>query len=482
MCHSRAVVTVSAALLLCASVAAADVMGERLAWFRSEPLAADGYVVWTNIDTWWLASLDLSTGTERNLAGGGYAARTGGKYVVWSKNEGAPGGPQDVRGYDLQAGVGFPIAVEPGVIEGGPDVGGSLCVYVREYDIHSLDLLTGASRVICDQANGQSMPATDGRTVVWEETRNFATSNQDIYAYDMVTHTERTVCTVPLNQFRPDVCGRYVVWEDYRNGSTRDIWGYDLLTGTEFPICRAAGEQERPRISGNWVVWQDARAGSANSRVYGYDLALGVEFPIATTAGGHYVPDVYGNHVVWQVGPGYPAPAAYSAWLAEHVLLMQFEPGQTPAGLGLAVTAGAGGGAEVCNVSGNTMLRLFDTAGDPVSVTAACRARDYVTIEFDYRFATDGKLEILLGGHLVDTVLAPAGGPGRDSLAAYDERFDLAAFGLAEGDCPLTFRLSNQGDPEFFMDGLMVSSPLPEPATLALVALGALGVLRRRKA
>ena len=94
-------------------------------------------------------------------------------------------------------------------------------------------------------------------------------------------------------------------------------------------------------------------------------------------------------------------------------------------------------------------------------------------------FATDGKLEILLGGVAFDTIYAPASGAGRESFATFQDSYNLADHGLVPGQLELEFRLSNSGDPVLYMDDMQIATQVPEPAVLGSLVLG-LAMLRRR--
>ena len=142
--------------------------------------------------------------------------------------------------------------------------------------------------------------------------------------------------------------------------------------------------------------------------------------------------------------------------------------------------------------SGQAVLQLRDlgTEGERiVALTTALHVDDeYLHVSFDYRFMTDGKLKIELQGTLLDHIHSPLDDPdaidlGRDTYAEYDKWFNLTALGFTEGTTrDLTFTLANIGDPEIRLDGLRIeTSGIPEPATLSLLAVGGLAMLRRRR-
>lgn len=134
-----------------------------------------------------------------------------------------------------------------------------------EYDVWAANLATGERFLVSGAPEDQQFPHTDGRYVVWEDTRSAATGS-DIYLFDLRSRTERPLCTNASTQEYPRVWGNLVVWMDWRSGRC-DIYGHDLATGQEFPVCVASGDQLYPAIHGNRVVWQDKRNG--NFDIYG---------------------------------------------------------------------------------------------------------------------------------------------------------------------------------------------------------------------
>jgi len=169
-----------------------------------------------------------------------------------------------------------------------------------------------------------------------------------------------------------------------------------------------------------------------------------------------------------------------------------FHHGATLGSRGYTVaTANPTGVAEIIDDpenAGNGLMRLFDSASGPVAVSATKRASlplPLVTVEFDYRFLTVGKLNVLLDGTIVDTIPAPVSGdgsPDSTNMAHYDEVFNTIAAGLTPGEMDLTFELVNEGDPEFYLDNLQVTNETPEPTALLLLAIGGFaGFLRKRR-
>jgi hypothetical protein len=103
-----------------------------------------------------------------------------------------------------------------------------------------------------------------------------------------------------------------------------------------------------------------------------------------------------------------------------------------------------------------------------------------IQVEFEYLFATDGKLQVILDGETLDTLDSPGIGQAGylgSGWAHYSHAFTLAGPSL---DSAVQLKVSNVGDPEFYLDNWSVTN-LPEPTTSVLLALGELGALLRRR-
>ncbi|MFO8013741.1 MAG: PEP-CTERM sorting domain-containing protein [Phycisphaerae bacterium] len=101
-------------------------------------------------------------------------------------------------------------------------------------------------------------------------------------------------------------------------------------------------------------------------------------------------------------------------------------------------------------------------------------------LDFLFRFpSSEGVLELLLDGQTLDTLDASVVGPMSDFAAHRTDVLDPALAHLE--DVPLTFRLDGPTGTEVHFDEVSLRG-IPEPATLALLALGGLAMLRRRTA
>jgi beta propeller repeat protein len=328
-----------------------------------------------------------------------------------------------------------------------------------------------------------------------------------IYGVDLSTNQELVICPTETAQF-PKVSGNVVVWQDDRNGDT-DIYGYDMATQTEFPICTAVGIQNAVSISGDLVVWQDTRNGGSD--IYGYDLASGQEIAIATN--GHYqgYPVTNGDLVAWVDGR--------DNWAIY---------GQNIGGTGDFLISPGGVNVEwrqSLDMSGEVVVwRDWFDSGEPGDVGGVRTDQKLPTNEFRVTYGGYAEDSPAISGDIV--VFEKSGlyaGPFSD-IYGYDlasgTEFDIAvdwAEGLRQfapdisGDIVVWVEVeelgglgtdmdiqgydlttgsgfdictegSRQGNPS--IDGNIVvweDGRVPEPATLSLLAMGGVSLLRRKK-
>lgn len=150
---------------------------------------------------------------------------------------------------------------------------------------------------ICSESGSQNNAriaynrANDFFLVVWDDTRNLATSGTDIYgrlvkADGTPLGISTSISSAPGSQNSPDIAfdpdrnRSLVVWQDSRNSSTseEDVYGRFVgnglvQQGDEFAISTGAGDQWGPRVgyAGNGrflVIWED-RASSLSEELHG---------------------------------------------------------------------------------------------------------------------------------------------------------------------------------------------------------------------
>jgi len=126
---------------------------------------------------------------------------------------------------------------------------------------------------------------------------DYRNSDRDIYGYNMATGEQLSICTVAGDQRYPSISGGTIVWYDERNGG-RAIYGYDLSTSQEFMLPATCDPvRGSVRIDGDIVVWTDWRNG--NRDIYAYDLSTGQEFAVCLDPSPQHIPAVSGDVIAW---------------------------------------------------------------------------------------------------------------------------------------------------------------------------------------
>jgi hypothetical protein len=154
--------------------------------------------------------------------------------------------------------------------------------------------------------------------------------------------------------------------------------------------------------------------------------------------------------------------------------------------LGFSVTADTSGIAAVIvdpTDPGNGLLKLEDSLGNPVGVSKTEQLDAVVDISFDYRFITDGKLKLTIGGVEAATILPPADGPGSTAsteMANYSDSFELAALGLVGTEHEIAWTLVNDVDPIMYLDNFQVVVT-PEPTVMSLLGVMTVFLAGRRR-
>jgi len=168
--------------------------------------------------------------------------------------------------------------------------------------LRAKDLRAGRRFDVDSPGKGFSQPDVSGNVAVWVDYRS---GEADIYAWDLDARRETAVCTAAGDQYAPRISGDVVVWRDERDG-TRTIRGYNLATGQNLIVPTPAGAAPQGiEIRDNTVVWSDWRNGDpedwsrGNADIYAYDLATGQETAICTDPAKQSIPRISGNIVVW---------------------------------------------------------------------------------------------------------------------------------------------------------------------------------------
>jgi len=79
-------------------------------------------------------------------------------------------------------------------------------------------------------------------------------------------------------QKAPSISGDIVVWEDHRSGQA-EIYGYNLVTEQEFPIATGGRAKEFPQIDGSLVMWKES-FNDTNRQLFCKDLDSGQVYTV----------------------------------------------------------------------------------------------------------------------------------------------------------------------------------------------------------
>ncbi len=131
----------------------------------------------------------------------------------------------------------------------------------------------------------------------------------------------------------------------------------------------------------------------------------------------------------------------------------------------------------VAEANSEDMLRLFSPDGSRVGISTIIELPSLLAVYFEYLAKTEGKLGIYLGDELLSELAFAL--PLATEVGQFDGLFDVSYFGYLEGDeADFKLILSGLGDPEVYVDTLILGEPIsappiiPEPSTLVLWALG----------
>ena len=152
--------------------------------------------------------------------------------------------------------------------------------------------------------------------------------------------------------------------------------------------------------------------------------------------------------------------------------------------LGFTVTVGPNGlvvsGENPEDPLDDGALEMFDPGDDAVTIGKIVVPLDILHIEFDYLFETAGVLKIILGRQVLTTIHSE----GSSGFTYFDESFIIADYWVDIGEAMmLELRLTNPGarDPQMYLDNLLVSTVVPEPAGLCLLLAGGVALIRLRR-
>jgi beta propeller repeat protein len=205
----------------------------------------------------------------------------------------------------------------------------------------------GCSTPVDPSEYDQVSPNIAGNVVVWEDSRNFASSGSDIFMYDAYSATETRVTQGMGDEEQPAISSSYVVWLE--QGRLR-AWNRQTPLGTVINVTNGSGTASDPALCGSVVTWTDARSGTPNvyarnlanwpnnpeinvdpssaiegypacdqgrivymyapsgqfARIRMYDMATHQVTSVADAAYNQWRPAISGNLVVWQAWPFQP--------------------------------------------------------------------------------------------------------------------------------------------------------------------------------
>ena len=224
-----------------------------------------------------------------------------------------------------------PVVATPVIVgaaagnQGRPQIGGNVLVYLNcgigdsnPCNIWAMDLTARRPFAVSTSPYGQTLPDTDGTTVVWMDARPRKsvsigdTANLknafDIYAARLSDKKEFLVASGPNLRSRPHVSGNIIVWADFRDTTAvddpeaGDIYMYDMSTGQTTQVTNDPHAQFQPQTNGKQIVWIDCRnevAKQNNCDIYGYDIASKQEFRLTSDAAQPTDTAMDGNTVIW---------------------------------------------------------------------------------------------------------------------------------------------------------------------------------------
>ena len=166
-----------------------------------------------------------------------------------------------------------------------------------DWDLYGMNAETLTGGVLVDAINAQNHPELGGNYMVWTDRRaagardNDDSDMNDIWMRDMTTGVEKVVKTDEYEQCRPNTDGKTIVWVDSRDYYTNtgdgykyeDIYMYDIASGKESVVTTGTNRQRRPIVEGDYVVWRDWRnVGDGYTDLRIKNIRTGVESFVAT--------------------------------------------------------------------------------------------------------------------------------------------------------------------------------------------------------
>ena len=324
------------------------------------------------------------------------------------------------------------------------------------------------------------------------------------------------ITDLPCIQKSPSLSGDIVVWVDERSGAP-EIYGYNLRTRQEFPVDTGGQAKGYPQIGGSVVAWPEKSAGYG----VGYaakDLATGQRYTLESGMGGYigssYL-SVVGRKVFYTIYDSMrDEQGIYCRDLDTGVRTKVSDPGdyrfEPDADENWVVWAGTDGKLHLKNRATGVIQTIANPAGGGITEPVLGDGCVYFTAGYGttsskrierYDIAT-GQFTVVSGESFRRVTHPSADG----SIAIWTDYASMPAKSIEAFDASSGQRFNVVDLPEggvlfsqqsFEIDGLrvawtrtnaeynrmdvFVTELIPEPATLGLLAVSALALIRRRK-
>ncbi len=311
---------------------------------------------------------------------------------------------------------------------------------------------------ITTDSSDQFNPAIFGDTIAYEHVSGG--TNYGIYTYSIVGGSATSITGGNAN-FHPAVSGSAVVWEKAISGDTH-IFSSPLFTSGTGQQTFAVGDDQNPAISGTKVLYTHIAPGETSLQQL--ELTTGVITEVAAVG---FYPDIEGSRAVWQGSSG--GGTIYFDDLSEATTAQAL----TLTGISQASRARISGdyvvfqgifGAETdteifaYDLTDDSIIRITDNTANDVSPDIDREGVVWRTTLEDIRFHFLPTSETIvlqtgtgLGDPRIENFRAVWTGQGGEGLSTSDREVWLATV------------------------------TIPEPATLAALALAALAVRRRQR-